>query len=214
MCEQTLASAAGVALLERAIDYAVGSLRIVTTAALCRATPCADWNLQRLLDHLADSLQTLNDAATGHVLPPPSRIGHVFPPPVDEVSRGACHNPALHLRDGATEVLALWTGTLASNRTAGTPPGNELIAIAGHHLTSPVVAAVGAIEIAVHGWDVARSCGEHRPIPSLMADELLDLAQLFVTGDDRPHRFAPRVTVSPHAPAEDRLLAYLGRDPN
>ncbi|GAA3218682.1 maleylpyruvate isomerase family mycothiol-dependent enzyme [Nonomuraea helvata] len=202
MCEQTSASAAGVALLERAIEYALGSLRIVTTAALCRATPCADWNLQRLLDHLADSLQTLNAAATGRIALPPA------------ISRGACRNPALLLRDGATEVLALWTATLASNRTGGAPPGNQMIAIADHHLTSPVVAAVGAIEIAVHGWDVARSCGEHRPIPSLMADELLDLAQLFVTGDDRPHRFAPRVTVSPHAPAEDRLLAYLGRDPN
>ncbi|MEV0234203.1 TIGR03086 family metal-binding protein [Nonomuraea sp. NPDC050786] len=204
MCEQTSASVAGVALLERAIDYALGSLRLVTTATLCRATPCADWNLQRLLDHMADSLQTLNDAATGHIALSP----------VDEVSEGSCHNPALRLRDGATEVLALWTGTLASNRIAGTPSGNQLIAIADHHLTSPVVAAAGAIEITVHGWDVARSCGEHRPIPSLMADELLDLAQLFVTGRDRPHRFAPRVPVPPHAPAEDRLLAYLGRDPN
>ncbi|MEV1172400.1 TIGR03086 family metal-binding protein [Nonomuraea sp. NPDC049784] len=195
MSEQTLATFAGVALLERAIDYALGSLRIVTPATLCRATPCAGWNLQHLLDHMADSLRTLNDAATGRI----------SPPPVGGVSRGAGRNPALLVRDGATEVLGLWAGTLT---------GNGMIAIADRHLTSPMVAVVGAIEIAVHGWDVARACGEQRPIPSLMAEELLDLAQLFVTGNDRPHRFAPRVTVPPHAPAQDRLLAYLGRDPN
>lgn len=67
MCDQEKALAAGVALLERAIDYALGSLRVVTPATLCRPTPCADWNLQHLLDHLADSLQTLNDAASGHI---------------------------------------------------------------------------------------------------------------------------------------------------
>ncbi|MEQ4718839.1 TIGR03086 family metal-binding protein [Nonomuraea sp. B19D2] len=195
MGEQTLAPAAGVALLERAIDYALGSLRTVTTATLCRATPCAGWNLQHLLDHMADSLQTLNDVATGRI----------SPPPVAGISRAACRNPALLVRDGATEVLGLWAASLT---------GNRIVAMAGHHLTSPMVAAVGAIEITAHGWDVARACGEHRPIPPLLAEELLDLAQLFVTGDDRPHRFAPRVTVPSHAPAEDRLLAHLGRDPN
>ncbi|MET7337503.1 hypothetical protein [Nonomuraea sp. NPDC005650] len=89
-----------------------------------------------------------------------------------------------------------------------------MISIDDRRLTSPMVAAAGAIEIAVHGWDVARACGEHHPIPALMAEELLDLAHLFVTRADRPHRFAPPRTLPPHASAEDHLLAYLGRDPN
>ena len=91
---------------------------------------------------------------------------------------------------------------------------DNLVFIDDRHLTSPMVAAVGAIEIAVHGWDVARACGEHRPIPPLLAEELLDLAHLFVTPHDRPTRFAPPVPVAPFAPAQDHLLAYLGRHPN
>lgn len=89
-----------------------------------------------------------------------------------------------------------------------------MVSISDRHLTAPMVAAAGAIEIAVHGWDVARACGEQHPIPALMAEELLDLAQLFVTDVDRPHRFAPRRTPAPFASAQDHLLAYLGRDPN
>ncbi|WP_188190535.1 TIGR03086 family metal-binding protein [Nonomuraea sp. SYSU D8015] len=191
-----LALTAGVALLERAIDYTLGSLRVVTPATLCRPTPCAGWSLDKLLDHVNDSLRTLNEAATGHISPRTRKIGRL--------RRARAGNPALVLRDDATEVLGVWVGTLA----------HDVISVHDRHLTSPMVAAVGAIEIAVHGWDVARTCGEHRPIPSLMAEELLDLARLFITQADRPARFAARLTVPADAPAQDHLLAYLGRDPN
>ncbi|GAA3609880.1 hypothetical protein GCM10022419_113650 [Nonomuraea rosea] len=189
MNTQGQALVAGVALLERAIDYALGSFRVVSPAALCRPTPCAGWNLQMLLDHMNDSLQALNEAAAGHI---------------GWQRRPASRTPsALLLRDGATETLGLWAGTLT----------DELISIDDRHLTSPMVAAVGAIEIAVHAWDVARACGEHHPIPPLLAEELLDLAHLFVTPADRPARFAPPLTVPPYAPAQDHLLAHLGRHP-
>ncbi|MFG1702794.1 maleylpyruvate isomerase family mycothiol-dependent enzyme [Nonomuraea sp. M3C6] len=206
MGEQGQALAAGVALLERAIDYTLGSLRIVTPAALCRPTPCAAWNLQALLEHVNDSFQALNEAASGHIprQPTPRTPRLQLPHPRMPDRRTCGQNPALLLRDGATEVLGRWAGTIT----------NDLISIDDRHLTSPMVAAVGAIEIAVHGWDVARSCGEHRPIPPLMAEELLDLAHLFITRDDRPDRFASPVTVPAYALAQDHLLAYLGRDPD
>ncbi|MFC5822294.1 hypothetical protein [Nonomuraea insulae] len=114
------------------------------------------------------------------------------------------NNPALLVRDTATDVLGRWAAMISG----------ELVSVNDRHLTSPMVAAVGAIEIAVHGWDVARSCGERRPIPPLLAEELLDLTLLFVTREDRPTRFAPPVTVPAYAPAQDHLLAYLGRRPD
>ncbi|TMR24031.1 TIGR03086 family protein [Nonomuraea turkmeniaca] len=192
--ESRLALTAGVALLERAIDYTLGSLRVVTPATLCRATPCAGWTLEKLLDHVTDSLSTLNEAAAGHIGPFTRRAGR-------QTEGG---NPALLLRDNATEVLGTWAGALTS----------DLIFLHDRHLTTPMVAVVGAIEITVHGWDVARSCGENRPIPPLMAEELLDLVPLFVSQADRPARFAAQVPVPAYAPAQDHLLAYLGRDPN
>ncbi|GAA2205968.1 hypothetical protein GCM10009850_014260 [Nonomuraea monospora] len=307
MSDQRRALMAGVALLERAIDYSLGSLRIVTPAALCRPTPCAGWSLQELLQHLGDSLHALNEAATGHISTDPAadrpgvhrpvtgRLAADRPPVVDRPivvdrpaaadGRAAVHgeagvpsacgdvglpathgdagvppvrgatvppvrgatvppvreavgvpsvraevgisplhgdagvasvrgdvgvspvrlhpNPALILRDTATEVLGRWTAITRA----------DLITVHDRPLTSPMVAAVGAIEVAVHAWDVARACGERHPIPALLAEELLDLAHLFVTRADRPARFGPPVTVPMCAPAQDHLLAYLGRYP-
>ncbi|MFC6365990.1 hypothetical protein ACFQD1_11320, partial [Nonomuraea thailandensis] len=112
-------------------------------------------------------------------------------------------NPALVLRDSATEVLGQWIAATTA----------DLVTIHDRHLTSPMVAAAGAIEITAHAWDVARACGEHHPIPPLLAEELLDLAHLFVTRADRPERFARAVSVPMSAPIQDHLLAHLGRNP-
>ncbi|MFB4266008.1 hypothetical protein [Nonomuraea sp. GTA35] len=276
MSDQKRALTAGVALLERAIDYALGSLRIVTPAALCRPTPCAAWNLHQLLHHLDDSLQALHEAAAGHIRTGPELVNpapharaaapvpHVraadpatraraadpavgaravnapprdapsglaagllgpagTPPACDPAGGPAAgcgtgaaaaggppsvpalwtRNPALVLRDSATEVLGRWIAATSA----------DLVTIHDRHLTSPMVAAAGAIEITAHAWDVARACGEHHPIPPLLAEELLDLAHLFVTRADRPARFARPVTVPMSAPAQDHLLAHLGRHP-
>jgi hypothetical protein len=60
---------------------------------------------------------------------------------------------------------------------------------------------------------VARACGLRHPIPSSLADELLDLAPLLVADADRPARFGPVVELAAPASPADRLLAFLGRRP-
>ena len=47
------------------------------------------------------------------------------------------------------------------------------MAIAGRGLTSRQVKAVGAVEIAVHGWDIAEACRCPRPIPPALATSIL-----------------------------------------
>ena len=71
----------------------------------------------------------------------------------------------------------------------------------------------GALEIAVHGWDVARACGEDRPIPAELAEQLLDLLPVLVTDADRVERFAAPIAVPPSAGPGDQLVARLGRRP-
>src|SRR2546429_2325925 len=58
----TAAATGGIALLERAINYTLGCLRLVTPEALSHDTPCADWDLRALLAHLDDSLRVLCEA--------------------------------------------------------------------------------------------------------------------------------------------------------
>ncbi|SEF86904.1 TIGR03086 family protein [Thermomonospora echinospora] len=180
----------GLALLERAVNYTLGSLLAVTPQAMSRPTPCRDWDLRALLAHMNDSLLALYEAAD---------LGRVdLEAPADPGG-----DPVAALRASACRLLGAWTGTA----------GGGSVAVADLPLAAEVVTAAGALEIAVHGWDVARACGLDRPIPDALAEELLPLSALLVTEVDRPARFAAPVPASPSAAPGDRLVARLGRTP-
>jgi uncharacterized protein (TIGR03086 family) len=189
----------GVAVLERAIAYLLGNLALVTPEALARPTPCEHWDLYDLLDHLDDSLSALHEAVdVGCVACDP------FAPGVDAARRGAGEALILLVRDRAVRLLGVWAN-------AGGAPS---VRIEDEPMSAALVAGAGAIEVTVHGWDVARACGRPRPIPPELADELLDLSVLLVRGQDRPGRFGRPVAVPANAPAGDRLVAFLGRRPS
>jgi uncharacterized protein (TIGR03086 family) len=180
----------GLGLLERATSYTLGSLLMVTPADLSRPTPCRDWDLRALLHHMNDSLATLHEAAeTGYV--------DLTPLPADS----GLHDLVGSLKDRACRLLGAWTAAR-----------DQSIRIADLRLTSSLVAATGAIEIAVHGWDVSAACGHLREIPPLLAVDLLDLAMILVTAEDRPGRFDHPVRTAPGTTPSGRLLAWLGRD--
>ena len=218
----------GVVLLERAVAYTLGSLQLVTPEALWRPTPCQGWDLLALLHHLEDSLTALQEAVDrAHVAVPPlgadqPPLGTDQPPPPPTVfaalgvgdpgpaetaggreAAGAVELVA-RLRDQACHLLGSW---ISEDR-------REPISIGGRTLPASVLTSTGAIEIAVHGWDVASACGQRRPIPPRLAQELLVLASLLVRRADRPARFAPPLRPAPQATPSDHLLAFLGRHPD
>lgn len=176
-------------LLERSLAYALGSVAGVVPAHLGRGTPCAGWDLGDLLGHLQDSLDSLYEGLTG------GRIG-LFP---REPGAG---DPACAFRTRACAVLGAWA--------AG--PG-ERVAVGELPLDTRLLAAVGSVEITVHGWDVARACGRPRPVPAPLAGELLPVARCVVAEEDRGVRFAEPVAVPASAGSGARLLAFLGRRP-
>jgi len=182
----------GTSLLDRAVDYALTSLRLVTPDLMTRPTPCAGWDLRTLLEHLDDAFLTLSEAiAVGHVALGGSQASR--PEPELDIS-GAPHGTA--------------PGPGSSRVTV--PP---VISVAGLPLETGIVTAVGAVELTVHGWDVAKACGRHRPIPPALATDLLEVVPQFVTAADRPVRFAAAVPAGSQASPGDRLVAYLGRQP-
>ncbi|GAA1788859.1 TIGR03086 family protein [Planosporangium flavigriseum] len=191
----TAASLGGTTLLERAITYTLGSLHLVTSEALSRRTPCLGWDLRSLLVHMDDSLLAMNEAlGLGRV-----ELGHA--------------GLAVHDGDRALEMIASLRSRACALLGTSAADGHDLISIGGRPLTPGIVTSAGAIEIAVHGWDVARACGRHRPISPSLAEELLELAPFFVTDADRPTRFAAPIDVPPLAAPGDRLVAFLGRHP-
>lgn len=181
--------------LAGAIRYALGSLTCVTPGALSRPTPCAAWDLATLLQHVNDSLAALHEAiATG-------RVG-----------LGRAAETTDHPADRLVATFRERAGRLLT-ASATTGDWDRAVAIADRRLACSAVAAVGAVELAVHGWDVAEACGCHRPIPPALATGVLQIVPLVVADATRDIHFAAPVTVSPLASPSDRLVALLGRNP-
>ncbi|MFI0941690.1 TIGR03086 family metal-binding protein [Streptomyces sp. NPDC021020] len=188
-----------VLLLEEAVGYGLGSVEAVTPARLRGPTPCAGWDLERLLWHLHESMAALREASDrGGVALLPAGPGG--PPPAD---------PVAAVRDGAGELLESWRCWAARPGPSCAP-----VAVGGMPIPGETVALVGALEVAVHGWDVAQACGRARPIPAPLALAILRRAPQVADAGTRPALFAAPVPVPPHACAGDRLVAFLGRPPD
>ena len=182
------------ALLEQAISYAGRSVLDVTPALLPRPTPCRGWNLGMLLSHASESLAALHDGTvTGHV-------ALTSAPP----DRDRAADPVWTFGDRAVRLLA-------ARATAG--PRQQVLDIGDLPLPAVAMECAGAIEIAVHGWDISQACGHNRPIPDALAAGLLAIAPLLIGETGRHPLFSPPVTAAAQAGPGDRLVAYLGRNP-
>ncbi len=203
------------ALLAGAISYALGVCALVAPGEMSLPTPCADWDLSMLLGHLSDSMADLETAIrTGHLdlerPPDPADGGPPDGGPPDGHPAGgdpAGGDPVEVLRDRAAQLLC-------ATYCFGGP--ERFVAVGGLPIPAGLVACTGAVEIAVHGWDVSAArgsagCGGVHPIPAALATRMLGLCPLLVAG--REGLFAGPVEVSAQASPGDRLVGYLGRQP-
>jgi uncharacterized protein (TIGR03086 family) len=196
-------------LLDRAVRYALSAAGHVSPQLLPAATPCAEWDLGRLLAHLGDSLDALAEGLSARSVGP----GHLCCGA--EGSAGAPSAPAASDADADGLIAGLAVrATVLLTACAEVPGGQEPVAVGDRLLTTSVVAITGAIEVAVHGWDIAVTCGDHEPVPSRLATELLPYAALLVPRRGRPGLFADPVLVPRRTSAGDRLVAFLGRQPS
>ena len=189
-----------VELLAGAISYMLAVCAPIGAAELTLPTPCPDWNLAMLLGHLCQSMADLETAL---------RTGRLDLD-LEEPAGRAGGDPVEALRDGAARLLC-----------AGYCYGGPecFVAVGGLPMPAGLVACTGAVEIAVHGWDVSAararagrgSGGPKTPIPAALATRMLRLGPLLVAG--REGLFAVPVEVPAQASPGDRLVSYLGRHP-
>ncbi len=175
----------GVELLERALDYTRGALASVTPGHLCLPTPCDLWRLGDLLAHMEDALDAFAEGAGGAI-----GLHSAAPAPLDE-RLGA-------IRTKACDLLGAW----ASSRT-------PVVEVGGHPVAVGTIARLAAVEITVHGWDVAQTTGYGAPLPSALAEDLLPTALALAL--EQHGEFGSPVPVPADAGPARRLLALLGR---
>jgi uncharacterized protein (TIGR03086 family) len=187
-------SADGTRLLEPSVSYALGVVRAVTPALMSRPTPCREWDLRMLLRHACESLAAFGEGIEA------GRVG--LDPAAEDWDLTA--DPARAFRDRACQLLDAWTGTGHQR---------QVVDIAGCPLAASDMAAAASLEVAVHGWDISRACGQRQPIPRALATGLLAIAPVLVPRAGRHPLFAVPVAVGATADPSDRLAAFLGRSP-
>jgi uncharacterized protein (TIGR03086 family) len=181
-------------LLAGAISYALGACALIAPGEMTLPTPCPDWNLGRLLGHLGDSIADLETVIRTGCLDldhPPGPLGPAGDDPVETV------------RDQAAQLLCV--------SYAAPECPERFVTIGGLPLPAGLVTCTGAVEIAVHGWDVMAALGGGAPIPAALATRMLRLYPLILAG--RENLFADPVEVPAEACPGDRLVGYLGRQP-
>jgi uncharacterized protein (TIGR03086 family) len=187
-------------LLTRAVSYADGVLDAVTPRLLSRPTPCQAWNLRMLLEHAQESLSALHEGVTDH------RID-VSPAP-------ALARPASSTSSAAVLVSAFRQRAATLLRASAQADRGLPVTIGGQRMPLDCLRTAGALEIAVHAWDISQACGQCLPIPDKLAAGLLAQALVLVPRLGRHPLFAAPAPAPLRPTPSDRLTAYLGRPSN
>jgi uncharacterized protein (TIGR03086 family) len=153
-------------------------------------TPCTEWTVRRLVDHLIGMNRVFAALLVDEPPPPRPAAGHIEADPV-----GA-------YRDSAARLLTVF----------------ERPGVIERSYRGPLGAATGAerlqirlYDLLAHGWDLAMATGQPVELPDDVVEQSLMFVRTQLTDDARPGRFGAAQPVADNAPAIERLVAFLGR---
>jgi uncharacterized protein (TIGR03086 family) len=156
-------------------------------------TPCPDWNVRALANHMVGGYRLFTSA-----------IKQTDPPGHFEQD-WLGNNPHAAYREAAAAVLTAWEVPGAMDRPLSISVG----VVPGH-----LGALIHLTEVIVHGIDLAVSTGQEYRVNQESAQHLLNTMQ--EPGMMDPFRipgvFGPEQPAPAEAPAHHRLMAFLGRD--
>ncbi|HEX6497603.1 MAG TPA: TIGR03086 family metal-binding protein [Micromonosporaceae bacterium] len=153
-------------------------------------TPCADWRVHDVINHLV----------TGNLLAVSLITGD---PPPDRSADHLGDQPLAALRDSLRRLdKAFTTDGVLTRRyrgPVGETPGSRLV-------------WMRTAELAVHAWDIARATAQPTDLDQYLAEIVLATFRAgpaLPRGDGAP--FGVEQPAPPDATAADRLAAFLGR---
>jgi uncharacterized protein (TIGR03086 family) len=153
-------------------------------------TPCPEWTVRALVNHLVFGHRRFAAALTGGT--PPS--------PGDDLLGS---DPGTAYRASGEAMLAAFRAEGALERPVAIPAGT---------LPGFVACELRVVEALVHGWDLARTTGRTLEFPADMVERSIAFSRMQLgrlPADRTP--FGPSQPVGDEAPALDRLAALLGR---
>ncbi|MFJ2862006.1 TIGR03086 family metal-binding protein [Kitasatospora sp. NPDC087314] len=167
-------------------------VRLIAAAQWDAPTPCADWSVRDLVNHLTAEQLWIPELLTGATI---SEVGGRFDGDV--------------LGD---DPLAAWTGAADAAREAFAVPGATSLTV---HLSFGNVSGQYYLDqlttdLVIHAWDLAKGIGRRTRLPARLVD--FALGEFAGYGDlSGSGLFDPPLPVADDADPQTRLLALTGR---
>lgn len=179
--------------LKPACHGMVEVLHRVTDDQLTSSSPCADYTVADLIDHVG--LVSRSSAALARrdsSEAPETEGAHSGPGWRDSVAR-----QVLALGEAWDEPAA-WQGSTD---------------VAGLELPNEVWGKIALTELVVHGWDIAKATGQPFDLPEHTVRACFGHVAEFVPAAPVPALWGSPVTVAPDATLLDQIVAITGRVP-
>jgi uncharacterized protein (TIGR03086 family) len=145
-------------------------------------TPCDQWDVRVLLSHMIQTQQFFSGSAQGKEV-------RLSPDPPDLVG----DDPVGSFERAREDVIEVFSQPGVVEKT-----GPSL--------------SIAFSDVLVHGWDVARATGQDETMPDGLAQAAYDTIHGRFTDEQRKGVFKPEVDADSDASAQEKLLAYTGRD--
>jgi uncharacterized protein (TIGR03086 family) len=154
-------------------------------------SPVEEWKARDVVRHLVEWFPAFLEGGSGIRLP--------GGPSVDD-------DPVSAWRSHADAVQGLLDDPATAGRTFTNPHTGEM----------PLDQAIDRFyttDIFMHTWDLARASGQDDTLDATLCAELFEGMQPIDELLRNSGQYGPRVPVPDDAPAQDRMLGFIGRDP-
>ena len=184
-----------VEMYERAIENAAAVVHNIKPDQLSDPTPCMEWDVRALLNHMVGGCEAIVKGASGEPMPSFDEGDHLGDDYVGAFDRAA------------KSSVEVWRAPDSFDKTFSTPWGDT---------PGQILFGLALSDAVVHGWDLARATGQQLTADDETAEAIYTMTTSMLEpkgGYPRGDSFGDPVDVPDDAPALDRALGYLGRDP-
>jgi uncharacterized protein (TIGR03086 family) len=165
-------------------------VRGVKADQLTAPTPCRDWDVRALVNHLLQVVTAFDIASRGEAIPDDLWAREL---PVEDAGT--------RFEETARTAVAAWA----------TPP--QTVHMGSNAIPGALAGQMLAADLVIHGWDLARATGQDYHVDA----DIAEMTRQFVADTGEQGRgmgiYSEPVPVDEDAPAFDRALALSGRDP-
>jgi uncharacterized protein (TIGR03086 family) len=177
--------------IDRATAFAAEKIKGVQPGDLAKPTPCSEFDVEALLNHVTGGLVMLTEAAKG---------GKPEIPSGDQVGS----DPSGTYDERRVALLAALRQPGVLERTWEMPFGS---------MEGSMMASIAFMEHLTHGWDVAKATGQDTAMPTDLVQECMEVVSPMGAMLRTPGVCGPAVSVPDSASLQDRLIGFLGRQP-